>query len=592
MSFADPARIENPAAIGAYLTAMRRYHLRPLVLLNANSLGPGPHAITWATLRVPAPAGATTVSLTPDSVAGITPGLSGFDTEDPYPQHPGVLITSVSADGLAALSRPLPVALPAGATAITTLRYRPFAPPYLTDGSSNPRFEATLAGWLTYLKGMLGFVRDTYGSSSFDVEVWNELGFGSAFLDERNYYDPVPDPGSKGDVDAALLARTVRWLHDPANGLSGVRVGDGFSNQEPFTSGATVPTGTDAIDKHPYAGTRVFPDTPQAGGIVPLGAFGDPDTIPTGTGATARAHVFIPRYRVFMPEYYLTGTQTETLMRDLSPITTSIYGVPHGAVTHPPGSPPPRLWITETNLDATDAAANGLPEADLPELQAKAALRYFVSYASEGAQAIDLFAAAGGGCCQLIPQAFFDAVDADPHGYPASLGGRAMQAVGRMTSALAGAQRIRHPRQLSLTTIAQRGDDAQFSGAGTPALPSLYNRDVLAFFPYQVASHRFVSAVYVMSRDLTHRYTDTPPPGSTPYDLPPEQFRLTIGDLDACRARVSLADPLIPTHARARVIARRRTRIVVQLPVTDSPRLLTIQDGPVHGRRPSRCGMV
>jgi hypothetical protein len=30
------------------------------------------------------------------------------------------------------------------------------------------------------------------------------------------------------------------------------KVGDGFSDQEPYASGATVPPGTAAIDKHPY----------------------------------------------------------------------------------------------------------------------------------------------------------------------------------------------------------------------------------------------------------------------------------------------------------------------------------------------------
>ena len=63
-----------------------------------------------------------------------------------------------------------------------------------------------------------------------------------------------------------------------------------------------------------------------------------------------------------------------------------------------------------TDIHGTTALANGLPAADLPEMQAKAALRYYVSYASEGAQAVDLFAAKGGACCQLVSQNFFNAV--------------------------------------------------------------------------------------------------------------------------------------------------------------------------------------
>lgn len=72
----------------------------------------------------------------------------------------------------------------------------------------------------------------------------------------------------------------------------------------------------------------------------------------------------------------------------------------------------------------------------------KSALRFFTAYASEGAQAIDLFAAKGGSCCQLISQRFFNAVDANPASYRASVGGLTMPAVGRLASTLAGSQAL------------------------------------------------------------------------------------------------------------------------------------------------------
>ena len=150
-----------------------------------------------------------------------------------------------------------------------------------------------------------------------------------------------------------------------------------------------------------------------------------------------------------------------------------------------------------------------------------------------------------------------------------------------MTASLSGAHRIAHPRQLTLDAIASDNDrDVQFTGNGTAAHPSLYNRDVLAFFPFQVSRHRFVSAVYVMTSDLTHRYTSHPRRGQTPYDLPPERFRLTIGHLDAAHSAVSLTDPLTGTRRAAKIISRRGSEIVVQLWATDSPRMLTIDDSP------------
>jgi hypothetical protein len=154
-----------------------------------------------------------------------------------------------------------------------------------------------------------------------------------------------------------------------------------------------------------------------------------------------------------------------------------------------------------------------------------------------------------------------------------------MTAVGRMVGTLAGAQRLPHPRQLSLRAIASDNDtDVQFKGNGTAAFPALYNRDVLAFFPFQVSAHRFVSAVYVMTSDLTRRYTSHPTDGQTPYDLPPETFRLTIDGVGAARAAVSLYDPLTGHTQPASIVSGHGNQIVVQVTATDSPRMLTITD--------------
>jgi hypothetical protein len=574
MSYSNPSQIADPGRWTPYLAAMRTDNVRPLILLNANQGGPTPMKSLSLTLTTPAAQGATTMSLDAASAARVQPGLTGLNADG---LAAGVLITSVDPAGNAILSRPLPMNLGVGPVAASTLRYAPFAAPYLADGAPNPRFQQTLSGWLTYVKGVTQFVRNIYGSDNFDVEVWNELSNNSSFLDERNYFSPLPDPGGTGTVTEALLKATVQTLHDPANGLSNVQIGDGFSNEVPWTSGATVPAGVNAIDKHPYHGAVSYPAAPTVPGIQPLDALGRPSYRSTGSSLQ---DVFTPQYRVFMPEYYLTGLQTETLTRDLSPITTTVYGTSHGAQTHPAGTSPPSMWITEDNLDAGQAQSLGLPAANVPEFQAKAALRFFTSYASQGAKAIDLFAAKGGPSYQLIGQSFFAAVDANPASYPASLGGRTMQAVARLNAALSGAQPIADPRQLTLSAIAQDGNDAQFSGDGTAAHPSLYNRNVLAFFPFQVSQHRFVSAVYVTTSDLTHYYTSHPSPGQTPYDLPAERFRLTIGGVNAADATVSLQDPLSGTQQPATILARHGSQIVVQLQATDSPRMLTINDGP------------
>ena len=373
----------------------------------------------------------------------------------------------------------------------------------------------------------------------------------------------MPDPGATGDTLNAILAATVRMLADPANGLTDVKVGDGFSDGTPFPSGATVPPGTAALDKHPYPPPlNVHPGWVPEPGIRPVDALGQPET----PGPASALDQFTPTYRVFMPEYYLEGIQTETLMRDLSDDQTFVGPTPHGAGTHPPGGAPPAMWITEDNLDATEARASGMPAADIPEFKAKTALRIYAAYGSEGAQAIDLFAAGkyAGPCCQLISNAFFQAADrAAQFGTAGRLDrGGAAGAGGSSDGGDRPHDRhpCRRPAHCSASAAEPRLDRAARRRSGnSPGMerrpsPPLYNRDVLAFFPFQVSQHKFVAAVYVMTSDLTHRYTRQACARLHPYDLPAERYRLTIGNVNAAHASVSLTDPLTgqdePSHHR------------------------------------------
>jgi hypothetical protein len=124
MSYQDPSQPADPDAWRALIVALRDNHIRPLILLNANSGLPGPAIGSQVTLSAPAAVGATSVSLTPDSAAQVVPGLTGFGTTEPHPENPGVLITNVAPNGTATLSRPLPMSLPAGPAQVTTLRSR------------------------------------------------------------------------------------------------------------------------------------------------------------------------------------------------------------------------------------------------------------------------------------------------------------------------------------------------------------------------------------------------------------------------------------------------------------------------------------
>ncbi len=556
-SYSHPDQLTDAASVRTMLRALQAAHIRPLILLNANDLEPCPLRTFEAKLVEPAERGARSVHVDGATAAAIVPGRSGLTP--PGGKAADILFTSVR-NGTATLSKALPVALSAGDHPAATLLYEPFTKPRLANGSEDPRFERTLAGWLDYAHAVADFATTTLGSTRFDLEIWNELSFDSDFLDLDSYYSHDVDRGS-GDVTKAILRRTVASLRR-SPGLAGVGIGDGFASQRPWDSGATSPVGLTAIDKHPYAPPREFPRDAVYGNERALDALGKVDAARVGGRWRDR---FVPPYTAFFPEFALTAIQTETLIRDLSPFRTTIYGVPHGRSTHPPGGTPPQVWITEWNLDPGEGLGGGDAGALSPverHLQAKAALRALVAYVNKG---VDAFY-------------YFDVSDprlglVDPH-HPG--GGETIRAIKRLLGGFAGAQRLRRVRPLRLLEVGDFTGAVQFPGDGTAAHPPLYNRDVLAFLPFQVTDHRYVAATYVMTRDIAQRYrTSSTRPGGA-FDLAPERFRLVIGGLGRCGLQVSMTDPLLGTRQPVRIVGCTRRALTVDVPVTDSPRLLQI----------------
>jgi hypothetical protein len=512
LSYQEPTKFLDESAIRTVLSALHNHGLRPLILLNANSGDPAPskHLILETTSS--APAGAQTVTLAPSSAAAVVPGKTGFDGLA-FGGEPDILITSVGAGDLATLSEPLPEALAAGPHPGTTLRYAPFTRPTLANGQPNPLFQETLAGWLSYVSTVCKLAASVVGPEGYDLEIWNELGFGSQFLNSEHYYSPGSEPGAaaggpeaetdsepeygaeaaaeapeemtKGQVTLAvikaLLRETVAYVRNPANGISpAVGVTDGFASQSPFPSGAGTPVGLTALSKHPYAGLQSFPSGYAFKNIVPLNAFGERDM-----EKGSETPFFIPTYQSLFPEVTLTATHTETLIRDLAPFTTDIYGFPHGREVGPAGGTPPQEWVTEYNLGigkatamepdgTTPASGNSatLTAADEAHFHAKVALRSLVADVSKGI-AREYFYAAKAGGLSLVGEQFFSALEANPSTYPGdALGGETMTGLRNMLAQFQGPGPGDTPRQLQLLSIAQEGNHAQFTGDGTPAPPT------------------------------------------------------------------------------------------------------------------------
>jgi hypothetical protein len=86
-----------------------------------------------------------------------------------------------------------------------------------------------------------------------------------------------------------------------------------------------------------------------------------------------------------------------------------------------------------------------------------------------------------------------------------------------------------------------------------------------------------VIATYVMTRDLLHVYRPRLPSGDPRrYDLPAETFRFTISGVRGLGAHLRATDPATGKRVPIRVLRRRAGTLVVQLPLTDSPRLLVV----------------
>jgi len=492
VSYDDPDRLVNEQDWMTKLQALRDNGIRPLLLLNANDGRPAPAKDISLRVTQAASAGARTVRLDAASAALVRPGYTGFN----YTKSAEYLITDVSPAGVATLAKPLPISVGVGTYPAATLAYQPFSPLTRPDGSPNPAGQETLAGWLRYVQTISDTARRVFGAGGFDLEIWNEMNFGSDFLDINNYYQPALVTGTISDD--TIMRRTVSWIRDPAHGLDGVRVGNGFASQRPWDGGDSGPVGLDAIDRHFYPPDLHFPA----------------DTInnaPKDAQCNAVAQDSNPSYTAFFPEFWLTGIRTETMMRDLAPSVEAIPNLDggidhHGRNVAPAGGTPPQLWMTEFGMNPAWAEGDGVAMSaeDEQHFKAKSTLRALSAFVNKGVTRLDFYAA-NGSEWGLVDPSFYSAA-ASAGGYPGdSAGGTTMNAVRRLIGAL-GDDRITVPRQLTLGSIGDYAGRSQFAGNGTSAFPTLYDRDVLAFLPFQASDTRFVVPVYVMTRNLAKVY--------------------------------------------------------------------------------------
>jgi len=555
VNFDDETRLNNAADAAARLRACRAADLRPLILLNGHHGAPCPLRAFERTVTAAAEAGAREVTL--DKTDGLVLGHSGLSNSQHYIAAE-FLITRIEGNKVT-LSKPLPAKLAAGTRVkMATLKYAPFG------DARTPEGQATLAGWKRYVHTIAEFAGATLDTQDdddqgFDLEIWNEMSFGSNFIRQSQYYNPPPG-FNENEVYLDVVRATAEAAEADARLFRGVRLEDGFSNTLPWPASSQMPARVTALSHHPYAGRKIYPQVKPIG--TALNALGLPDK----SG-------FEPSYQANFPEYFATALQTETIVRDMAPLTTMIQGTAHGRLTRPGN--PCWCWITEVNYAAGE---DGVTDPDVAlRLKAKAATRYFCFYLNKGVERLYLFAAGANdprpGDLELgmLRQEFVDRTikertypaDDAPWTSPALAAVRRI--VERMRAGLDSG--LQQPRPLELVSITDTHGAKQFDGdpRDLKARPPLFDRDVLAVLPFQVNAHKFVIPYYVVTRDIRR-------------DLPAEKFTVTLNGLVGQGAKVTAYDPILDRRQDVAVASGTQYTLQLELSATDYPLLLEVEE--------------
>jgi hypothetical protein len=525
----NEAALNNEAQMRRRFELCAQYGIRPTILLNAHQGVPCPVKFFERRLLADAPKGATTVRL--DSVKDLVIGRSGLSGLSDY-WAAEALITAINANaGEVTLSKRLPKDLEAGPVRMATLKYAPLHP------VASPEFDETAAGWVKYALHVCRLAEQS-GVKEYDVEIWNELTFGTHFLNMNDYYDPAapkitapqPDFLHSGGRCWELARRTTEAIKQAH---PGARVIWGFSNTTFYHCPIDrLPPGTDGQSYHPYGtGTRKFTGAQERKDQPPLEGF-------------------VPAYELRMVEGWApTFIQTECLIRLLRPEAR--------LSAKPPGVSRFHHYMTEHGVLASECGARDAAAAW--QLKALCATRSFCLWLNKSVDVLDYFDAYEPEATSfgLLPtdlkdlpsQARFDDVATPP-----------MRAIRNLARAFASSVPLARTNPLGVEAVSLGPETKVFEGNATH--PPLWHRDVLAVLPFQVNPQKHVVAVYVMTRDALKPF-------------PPETFRLTFDGVKGTRVEAMdvLSGAAVPVQAKPLGADKGE----VTLAVTDKPIVIALE---------------
>ncbi len=527
----DETAINDEARAIRKLELCKKYHIRPILLLNAHHGVPCPVKFFDKPLKADTAKGARSVVLT--DMKDIVPGHTGINNTPEYIAA-DVIITAVNAaTGECTLSKPLPMDLKAGPIHLATLKHLPFFP------VGTKEFDDTSEGWTKYTMIVAKLAADA-GLQDFDLEFWNELSFGSQFVDANHYFDRESAPADLPEKVANFLHPggsaweiTHRAIDAVKTKYPKVRCIWGWSNTTFYhTPIDKLPPGTDGQSYHPYGtGVRHLPKEEDYKDRPEFNVDG-----------------FTPEINVRMPEGWAhTFMKTECIMRLLNPKARE---------THPPGVEHFYHYMTEHGVAPPECGVTD--ETGSFELKSKVALRSFCLWLNKGVDVMDYYCAwerdtkgfglLPGNLPTLPADSKFDAVATPP-----------MRAMRNLTKAFAGGVALKSTTPLTVE-VAPLGPPVKvFEGSGTH--PALLQQDVFAFLPFQSTQDKFIIPVYIMSYDITKPFPD-------------QRYQVTIKGLPDTSRNITLYDPILDKTIPLEVNWNDGGQI--KLLVTDYPRLLVI----------------
>ncbi|HWH70067.1 MAG TPA: hypothetical protein VNT26_11830, partial [Candidatus Sulfotelmatobacter sp.] len=401
----------------------------------------------------------------------------------------------------------------------------------------SPEFDETAAGWVKHALHICRLA-EQWGVKEYDVEIWNELTFGTHFLNINDYYDPTtpkiatPQPdflnrGGRCWELARCTTDAIKQAHPKA------RVIWGFSNTTFFHCRIDhLPPGMNGQSYHPYGtGTRKF-----------TGVQGRKDQPPL--------EGFVPVYEIRMMEGWApTFIQTESLMRHLRPDAR--------LTAKPPGVDRFFHYMTEHGVLAPECGVKEVAAAW--QLKALCATRSFCLWLNKGIDALHYFDAYEPEATSfgLLPtnlkelpsQARFDDVATLP-----------MRAIRNLVHAFSGSVPLTKTNPLGIEAVSLGPETKAFEGDATH--PPLWHRDMLTVLPFQVNPQKHVIAAYVMTRDAAKPFQ-------------PEVFRLTFSGVQGHRVKAMNVLTSTPLALQAKALGA--DKVEVTLAVTEKPTLIVIE---------------